>query len=56
MIDFDVVTGPGPAEKPREPAPKPPARPPSTDVAARLPGERAAPPRAATGPTKQGAG
>lgn len=28
MIDFDVVTGPGPAEKPREPAPKPPpARP-----------------------------
>jgi hypothetical protein len=23
MIDFDVVTGPGPSEKPREPASKP---------------------------------
>jgi hypothetical protein len=23
MIDFDVITGPGPSEKPREPAPKP---------------------------------
>jgi hypothetical protein len=28
MIDFDVVTGPSPAEKPHESGPKPAARPP----------------------------
>jgi hypothetical protein len=56
MIDFDVVTGPSPAEKPREPAPKPAARPPGADIAARLPGETAAPARAATEPSKRDAG
>ena len=34
MIDFDVITGPGPSEKPREPAPKPrPSTPPKQDAA-----------------------
>ena len=34
MIDFDVITGPGPSEKPREPASKPrPSAPPKQDAA-----------------------
>ena len=37
MIDFDVVTGPGPSEAPREPEPKPAQPPPATEVAASLP-------------------
>ena len=35
MIDFDVITGPGPSEKPREPAPKP--TPPAKQVSEALP-------------------
>lgn len=41
MIDFDVVTGPGPTEKPQEPASKPSGVSSATDVAARLPREPA---------------
>ena len=37
MIDFDVITGPGPSEKPRERAVKPAPLPPATEVAATLP-------------------
>ena len=39
MIDFDVVTGPGPTEKPQEPAPKPSGVSSARDIAARLPHE-----------------
>jgi hypothetical protein len=49
MIDFDVITGPGPAEKPREPAPKPPPARPADEAAASatrpLPDEALAPAR-----------
>ena len=37
MIDFDVVTGPGPSEKPREPEAKRAPHPPATAVGATLP-------------------
>jgi hypothetical protein len=37
MIDFDVVTGPGPSEAAREPEPKPAPRPPAAEVVAGLP-------------------
>jgi hypothetical protein len=37
MIDFDVVTGPGPSEKPREPEPKRASHPPASTVGATLP-------------------
>jgi len=37
MIDFDVITGPGPSEKPREPASKPAPPAPPKPVAATLP-------------------
>ena len=36
MIDFDVVTGPSPAEKPAEPVLKPPVGPRPADAASRL--------------------
>jgi len=45
MIDFDVVTGPGPAEKPAEPALKPAAHPRPADAGSPLARETAAPPR-----------
>jgi len=45
MIDFDVVTGPSPAEKPAEPALKPPVGPRPADPASRLARETGAPPR-----------
>jgi hypothetical protein len=50
MIDFDVVTGPSPAEKPAEPALKPAVRPRSGDAASRLVRETARPPRAPDSP------
>jgi len=37
MIDFDVITGPGPSEKPREPASKPTPPLPAKRDAATLP-------------------
>ena len=37
MIDFDVITGPGPSEKPREPAAKPTPPAPAKREAATLP-------------------
>ena len=37
MIDFDVVTGPGPSEKPREPAAKPAPPSSGTKAAATMP-------------------
>ena len=37
MIDFDVITGPGPSEKPREPASKPTPPLPAQRDAATLP-------------------
>jgi hypothetical protein len=46
MIDFDVVTGPGPAEKPREPAPKPATRPQGAGAAVSPPDQTRAPGRA----------
>jgi hypothetical protein len=56
MIDFDVVTGPSPAEKPPAPAPKPPPRPPAAELAARLPGKTAPAPGASTSRTTEDAG
>jgi hypothetical protein len=44
MIDFDVVTGPSPTEKPAEPPLKPAVHPRPGDAASRLAGETAAPP------------
>lgn len=37
MIDFDVITGPCPSEKPREPASKPPPPAPAKQVPTTLP-------------------
>jgi hypothetical protein len=45
MIDFDVVTGPSPAEKPAEPVLKPPVGRRPADAASRLARETATPPR-----------
>jgi len=45
MIDFDVVTGPGPAEKRPEPAAKPALRPGAAEAAPRLSDRTATPPR-----------
>ncbi len=44
MIDFDVVTGPGPREKPPEPGakPRPRSNPDPGDAVARLPRQPAA--------------
>ncbi|HEV3178400.1 MAG TPA: hypothetical protein VGZ72_20565, partial [Stellaceae bacterium] len=56
MIDYDVVTGPSPAEKPPALAPKPPPRPPAAELAARLPGETAPAPGASTSRTTEDAG
>jgi hypothetical protein len=49
MIDFDVITGPGPSEKPRDPAPKP--APPTKAVAETLPRATLLPRTAPTRPT-----
>jgi hypothetical protein len=51
MIDFDVITGPGPSEKPREPAVKPAPSPPVTEVAAALPRATLLPRTPASRPT-----
>ncbi len=37
MIDFDVITGPSPSERPRDPEPKRVPHPPAMSVGAALP-------------------